>query len=259
MLGTFLGIGEEFSSIPFILRCSGAAWSGAGERANFHYVASQPHMHLRRAPNKGEIITEFETKHVRRWVDETEASIKIERVAAEIGFEALRQDNLEDITCADVFLGSFHCLLELVRMKIAVVETSLRDVRTARRAVPTNGLRFGICRWNKRKFSRFRKFVRDDVDRFNRSRIDVFERAIFKERVRDDLQSAQAMVEDEKSACDHEDHLGQLQFIALRYGNFGFKEMNRFVPEETDSAAAETGKFRTRHKLIARHQLADLI
>ena len=77
-------------------------------------------MHLWRAPNKRKIRPEPEAKHVRRRIDETKASIKIERIAAEIGFEPLRQDNLEDITCVDVILGSFYRALELVRMKIAV-------------------------------------------------------------------------------------------------------------------------------------------
>ena len=44
------------------------------------------------------------------------------------------------------------------------------------------------------------------------------------------------MVEDEKAACNHEDHLGQLQFIALRCRNFGFEEMDRFVAEEANGA-----------------------
>ena len=67
------------------------------------------------------------------------------------------------------------------------------------------------------------------------------------------------MVEDEKDARNHEDYLGQLQFIALRYRNFGFEEMDGFVAEETNSAAAESRQFRARDKLIARHQLPDLI
>ena len=67
------------------------------------------------------------------------------------------------------------------------------------------------------------------------------------------------MVEDEKAACNHEDHLRQLQFITLCCRNFGFEGMDRFVAEETDSTAAESRQFRTRHKLIARHQLAELI
>jgi hypothetical protein len=75
-------------------------------------------MHLRRASNKRKIRPELETKHVRRRIDETKASIKVERITAKIGFESLRQDNLEDVARADVFLGSFYRALELVRRKL---------------------------------------------------------------------------------------------------------------------------------------------
>src|SRR4029450_3783160 len=67
------------------------------------------------------------------------------------------------------------------------------------------------------------------------------------------------MVEDEKAACNHEDHLGQLQFIALCRRNLRFEEMDRFIAEETNGATAESRQFWARDKLIARHQLADFI
>src|SRR5215468_9042249 len=67
------------------------------------------------------------------------------------------------------------------------------------------------------------------------------------------------MVEYEKDARNHEDYLGQLQFVALRSWNFRFEEMDGFVAEETNSTAAESRQFWTRDKLIARHQLPDLI
>src|SRR5436309_11374429 len=67
------------------------------------------------------------------------------------------------------------------------------------------------------------------------------------------------MVEDEKTTGNHEDHLGQFQFIALRCRNFGFEEMDRFVAEETNGATTESGQVWRRHKLIACHQIANLI
>src|SRR5262245_30346773 len=67
------------------------------------------------------------------------------------------------------------------------------------------------------------------------------------------------MIEDEKTACNHEDHLGQLQFIALRWRNLRLEEVNGFVAEKTDGAAAESREFRTRDRPIARHQFADLV
>ena len=67
------------------------------------------------------------------------------------------------------------------------------------------------------------------------------------------------MIEDEKAAGNHEDHLGQLQFIAFRHRNFGFEEVDCFVAEEANSAAAESRQFRTRNKLISRHQFLEFI
>src|SRR5215510_640061 len=67
------------------------------------------------------------------------------------------------------------------------------------------------------------------------------------------------MIKNEKAARNREDHLGHLQSIAFRYRNLGFEEMDRVVAEDTDSAAAKSRQFRTRDKLIARHQLAELI
>ena len=46
-------------------------------------------MHLRRASNKRKIRAEFETKHVRRGIDETKTPIEVEWFAAEIGFKPL--------------------------------------------------------------------------------------------------------------------------------------------------------------------------
>ena len=86
-----------------------------------------------------------------------------------------------------------------------------------------------------------RKLAHDRVDRFSRSRIDFFEWAVFKECVDDDFQAAQPMIEDEKTARDHEEHLGQVQIVALRHWNFGFEEMDRFVAEKSNRAAANRG------------------
>src|SRR5262249_51218439 len=101
VLGAFLGIGEKFGSVPRVLCGGGTARPRASERANLHGVASQPDMHLWRTANKREVRPEsasrtdssrreLETKHIRRRIDETEASVKIERITAEIGLKSLR-------------------------------------------------------------------------------------------------------------------------------------------------------------------------
>src|SRR5581483_1240111 len=100
VLGAFLGIGQKFGGVSLILCGGSAARTCAREWANLDRIVNQPHMHLWRASNKEKICAEsasrtdssrdeLETKHVRRRIDETKTSIKIERIAAKIGFEPL--------------------------------------------------------------------------------------------------------------------------------------------------------------------------
>src|SRR5262249_57975130 len=104
-------------------------------------------MHFRRTSNKRKVHAELKTKHVRRRIDETKASVKIEWVPAEIGFKSLRQDDLKNISRANVLLNPFHSALELAWMNIAV-----------------KGLRLEIRSWSQRKFNRIRKFLCDVAD-----------------------------------------------------------------------------------------------
>src|SRR5712691_9786289 len=67
------------------------------------------------------------------------------------------------------------------------------------------------------------------------------------------------MVENEQAARDHEEHLGQIQIVTLRDGNFRFEETDRFVAEKSDSAAGEPWHFRKRDKLVTHHQFTDFI
>src|SRR5712692_6448373 len=119
VFGAFLWIGQEFGGVAFVLRHSGPAAARSCDRTNVDRVADKPHVHFRRAADKREIIAELEAKHVRRRIDEAQTPVKIERVAAEISFETLREDNLEDVAGADVFLGLLHRALELVAVKSA--------------------------------------------------------------------------------------------------------------------------------------------
>src|SRR5713101_4465777 len=119
VFGAFLWIGQEFGGIAFILRHGRATAARSCDRTNVDRVADKPHVHFRRAADKREIIAELEAKHVRRRIDEAQTPVKIERVAAEISFETLRQDNLEDVAGADVFPGLLYRALKLVAVKSA--------------------------------------------------------------------------------------------------------------------------------------------
>ena len=89
MFGALLWIGEEFGGIVLILWNCGAARTGSCDRANLDEIANQADVHFRRAADKCEIIGELEAEHVRRRIDKTQTSVKIERVTIEIGFETL--------------------------------------------------------------------------------------------------------------------------------------------------------------------------
>src|SRR5438874_4463335 len=97
VLGSFLRIGEELDRVGFILLRSVAARARSGNGSNFDDIAEKAHVQFGRAANKGEVIAEAKAEHVGRGVDETETAIQVERLAIEIGFEALRQHHLEDI------------------------------------------------------------------------------------------------------------------------------------------------------------------
>src|SRR5437762_10163888 len=127
-------------------------------------------MHLRRAANERKIVAEFEAKHVRRGINETETSIKIERVTIEIGFETLREDNLKDVAGADVFLRLFNSAPKLLWPEIAA-----------------SRMHVGVRIRNESQIRRFRELVRDVADRFCRLRVDFFERAVVQKCIHDDL------------------------------------------------------------------------
>src|SRR6476620_2011991 len=67
------------------------------------------------------------------------------------------------------------------------------------------------------------------------------------------------MVENEKAAWNHEDCLGQLEFVPRWNWNSGFEKMDRLVAEKADSATSKPWKFWARRKTITSHQLSQLI
>jgi hypothetical protein len=149
-------IGQEFGGVPLVLRNCRATWARPSDRPNLDNIADKPDMHLRRAPDKRKIVRELEAEHIRRRIDKTETPVKIERVPIEIGFETLRQNDLEDIAGTDVFPGALNCLLELLAPEIAA-----------------SRLRFAFFGRNEWKIGRMRELAYDGADRFSGSRIDL--------------------------------------------------------------------------------------
>src|SRR5262249_6719716 len=180
-------------------------------------------MHLRRTTDERKIGAEVETKHVRRGIDETKAAIEIEWFAVEQRLESLRQDDLENITCGDVFLCSLYCALELFAREIAGRQRLFRLVHDR----------------NEAKFNWLRQPLRNRRQAFDGTRVDLFGGTIGQKCVDDDFQAAQAVIEYQKRARNHEQRLGQLKFILLRQWNLGFEKVDRLVADKSDSAAGE--------------------
>src|SRR5207248_11038574 len=63
-----------------------------------------------------------QTEHVRRWIDQPETAIQVQRVAGTPRLETLRQDNLKGIACNDVplrgFNGSFKAFPRHVTLRV---------------------------------------------------------------------------------------------------------------------------------------------
>ncbi len=144
VFGALFWIGQEFGGVPLVLRDGGAATARPCDRPNLDDIADKPDMHLRRAADKRKIVRKLEAEHIRRRIDESETPVKIERVPIEIGFETLRQNDLEDIAGADVFPGALNRLLKLLAPEIAA-----------------SRLRFAFFGQNEWKLGRLRELVDD--------------------------------------------------------------------------------------------------
>ena len=57
---------------------------------NLSDLVANAEMNFGRTSDGGEIFSELEAKHVRRWIPEANGAVKIERIATELGFESLR-------------------------------------------------------------------------------------------------------------------------------------------------------------------------
>ena len=62
---------------------------------------------------------------------------------------------------------------------------------------------------------------------------------VFNQRVRDDPDLAQAMIENKHLARDHEHHVGRLQIVARVHGNGRLEKTDHVVTDEADGAGNE--------------------
>ena len=104
MLGALLGVGEELGLECEVLGRRGAARAGAGDRADGHGVALDPHQDLGAGADHLE-AAEVEVEHVGAGVGAPQRAVEREGRQVEALRPALRGHDLEDVAGADVVLG----------------------------------------------------------------------------------------------------------------------------------------------------------
>lgn len=118
MLGAFFRIVQKLGGVAFVFLQRRSSAACAGDRTNLNNITNQPDMQFRRAANERKLIAQFETEHVGRRVNESQAPIQIEGVSCKFGFEALRENYLKHIARPDVIFRPLDCGFEVFATKI---------------------------------------------------------------------------------------------------------------------------------------------
>src|SRR4029079_3393067 len=156
----------------------------------------------------------------------------------------------------DVLLSAIDCAFEIFGIEIALVRSARCPDRSG---VSTGRGPFVLRNGDQWKLSGLREFTRDFINRFHRPGVNFLYLAIFQECVQYDFQAAQAMIENQDSAWNHQERFRQPKFVLRGERNFGFEKVDRLVTNEPDGATAKARQVRTRYKLITGHHLLYLI
>ena len=108
MLGTFLGIGEQFFGQRAILVFVLASSSRPRERPNRDVAIFHAHEDLWRASDQADVVVEREVKQKRTRVHHAQGAIDIKRVGGGLHSEPLARDDLKNVAGLDVFLAVPH-------------------------------------------------------------------------------------------------------------------------------------------------------
>src|SRR4029077_17645334 len=106
---------------------------------------------------------------------ETKEAIEIEGVDGDRRLESVRYNDLENVTCRDVFLRSLYCALELFAGEIA-------------------SWKWLFCIFhdrNEAKIDRLRQLLLNRSQAFDSARINLFRQIVVEKCVDDDFQAAQ--------------------------------------------------------------------
>ncbi len=127
VLGELLRVLHELCLEPAVLLLVRAAPAGSRDRAGHDTTVEELDHRLRgRSDDRDAPLAEEE--HVRARVHLPEHPVDLERVAAQLEIEALRQHDLERVACADVFLGG----VDSVAVKLGARATPDRAGREPR-------------------------------------------------------------------------------------------------------------------------------
>src|SRR5580700_3603181 len=85
---------------------------GAGYRAVFQLASGHTHQHLGRRPEDLR-VSHSQKVEIRRRIDLAQGAVKIERLDAGDKVEALREHDLKDVACGDVFFAALDAAQEL--------------------------------------------------------------------------------------------------------------------------------------------------
>ena len=194
-------------------------------------------MHLRRTADQRE-IPQLEDEHVGRGIDQPQRPIEIDRRAVEIRLETLARHELEDVSRRDelLALADHGFVFRLRRVAAGFGNFDLHE------AVKRRHMQRPVEDFHQRTDPAARRGVG-----FGR-RGELVEK-----RIRDDLQPAQAVVENEQRVRQHEHRVRDADHVRRRRAERRLELPHRIVGEVADHPAGELRQRPVRHRLIGRH------
>lgn len=170
-------------------------------------------------------------------------AVEIDRRAAEFDGKTLGRDDLEDVASVDVFLGLLDHAFVFLASRVRLV---------AQFAGFTKG-----GEW--RKLDRPTE-VGDELLKLGAGvGVGSLEVVVFVEKdVGDELEFAEPVIEDDERVGQHEDHIGQFQFIVRRVRDSRLEKADHVIGQITNGAPTKDGQAVDLDWLVGRHQLLQL-
>ncbi len=237
VLGTLLRVGQQLGGERIVLLRRLAPPARPGDRADVDAAIDGADMNFRRRADQRE-VTEFQDEHVGRRIHMSQRPVEIHRRAMKIRGEALARDELEHVARSDVFLPAEHHVLVFSLRGIA-----FRRLRLDWREAVESG-------YVERAIEHFYQ----GGDLGSSGAIGLLQRGMLaSESIRENLQAAQALVEDNQRVGQHEDGVGNAEFVLRWRGHGRFELAHGVVGEIADQTAAERRQVPVQHEPVAAH------